>query len=139
PAGPISRTRLGARSADRETWGKGQSRTRLSTWRCYHRAMPRFVASIDQRTTSTRCCIFDRSSLVAIAQKEHRQIFPKPGWVEHDPAEIWQRTQEVVAGSIAKAGAKRGDIAAVGITNQRETTLVWDRQTGHPIHNAIVW
>src|SRR3954466_14450562 len=101
--------------------------------------MPRFVASIDQGTTSTRCCIFDRSSLVAIAQKEHRQIFPKPGLVEHDPAEIWQRTQEVVAGSIARAGAKRGDIAAVGITNQRGTTIVWDRRTGHPIHNAIVW
>src|SRR5947207_392616 len=101
--------------------------------------MPRFVASIDQGTTSTRCCIFDRTSLLAMAQKEHRQIFPRPGWVEHDPLEIWQRTQEVVTEATNKAGAKRGDIAAVGIANQRETTVVWNRKTGEPLCNAIVW
>src|SRR3982751_4951087 len=98
--------------------------------------MPRFIASIDQGTTSTRCCIFDRTSLVAIAQKAHRQIFPQPGWVEHDPREIWQRTQEVVSEAIAKAGAKRGDIAAIGIANQRETIVVWNRHTGQPYGNA---
>src|SRR3954454_3953249 len=101
--------------------------------------MQRFVAAIDQGTTSTRCCIFDRTSLVAIAQKEHRQIFPKPGWVEHDPLEIWQRTREVVREAIAKPRADRGDIAAVGIANQRETTVVWNRKTGQPLCNAIVW
>src|SRR4051794_18068743 len=102
--------------------------------------MPRLIAAIDQGTTSTRCCLFDRSSrIVAMAQKEHRQILPRPGWVEHDPAEIWQRTQEVVAEAIALAGVKGDELAAVGITNQRETTLVWDKNTGRPLHNAIVW
>jgi glycerol kinase len=101
---------------------------------------PRFIASIDQGTTSTRCCLFDRTSkLVAMSQREHRQIFPQPGWVEHDPIEIWQRTQEVVAEAIQRAGAKRGDMGAVGIANQRETTVVWDRRTGLPLCNAIVW
>ncbi len=101
--------------------------------------MIRFIASIDQGTTSTRCCIFDRTKLVAMSQREHRQIFPQPGWVEHDPIEIWQRTQEVVAEAIRRAGAKRGEVGAVGITNQRETTVVWDRRTGEPLCNAIVW
>src|SRR5436190_17087075 len=102
--------------------------------------MPRFVAAIDQGTTSTRCILFDTAGLpVATAQKEHRQIFPRPGWVEHDPAEIWQRTQEVVAEAVNRAGAKPGDIAAVGITNQRETVVAWDKRTGRPLTNAIVW
>src|SRR5687767_6464544 len=82
--------------------------------------MPRYVAAIDQGTTSTRCILFDRAGLpVASAQKEHKQIYPRPGWVEHDPAEIWARTQSVVADAVAKARAAKGDIAAVGITNQR--------------------
>jgi glycerol kinase len=99
-----------------------------------------YVAAIDQGTTSTRCMIFDRSGgVVASDQAEHRQIFPRPGWVEHDPAEIWQRTQEVVQGALAKSGLTRDQIASIGITNQRETTVVWERRTGKPIHNAIVW
>jgi len=84
--------------------------------------------------------IFDHSGqVISIAQKEHEQIYPKPGWVEHDPMEIWERTQEVVKEAVAKAGAEPGDIAAVGVTNQRETTIVWDRKTGKPYYNAIVW
>jgi glycerol kinase len=99
-----------------------------------------YVAAIDQGTTSTRCMIFDRSGeVVASAQTEHRQIYPRPGWVEHDPAEIWQRTQEVVQRALAKSGLTRDQIASIGITNQRETTVVWERRSGKPIHNAIVW
>jgi glycerol kinase len=101
--------------------------------------MSSFIASIDQGTTSTRCMIFDRDGPVACAQKEHRQIFPRPGWVEHDPREIWNRTCEVISEAILAAGAAPGQIAAVGITNQRETTVVWDRRTGKPLTNAIVW
>jgi glycerol kinase len=102
--------------------------------------MSRFIAAIDQGTTSTRCILFDRSSTpVAIAQKEHRQIFPQPGWVEHDPVEIWERTQEVMNDAIAAAGAKPQDIGAIGIANQRETSVLWDRRTGKPLCNAIVW
>src|SRR5688500_11404034 len=102
--------------------------------------MPRFVAAIDQGTTSTRCILFDRAGLpAATAQLEHQQIFPRPGWVEHDPIEIWQRTQDVVRGALTAAAATAADIAALGITNQRETTVVWDRRTGKPLHNAIVW
>jgi glycerol kinase len=102
--------------------------------------MPKFIASIDQGTTSTRCILFDHSGQArAVAQKEHQQIFPKPGWVEHDPMEIWERTREVVSGVIAQAQITPGDIAALGITNQRETTLVWDKLTGKPYYNAIVW
>jgi glycerol kinase len=101
--------------------------------------MARYIAAIDQGTTSTRCILFDRSGPVGVAQKEHRQIYPRPGWVEHDPLEIWQRTQEVVREAISRIGAKAGDIAALGITNQRETTVVWDRVTGQPLCNAIVW
>jgi glycerol kinase len=98
------------------------------------------VAAIDQGTTSTRCIVFDHSgNIVAVDQKEHRQIFPKPGWVEHDPLEIWDRTQEVINSAMRKAGLAPEDIAAVGITNQRETTLIWDRFTGQPYANAIVW
>ncbi len=102
--------------------------------------MPDYIAAIDQGTTSTRCILFNRSGqVVGVDQKEHEQIFPKPGWVEHDALEIWQRTQEVTQNALRKAGVAPRQVAAVGITNQRETTLVWDRNTGQPYHNAIVW
>ena len=102
--------------------------------------MTKYAGALDQGTTSTRFMIFDHSGqVVAFDQKEHEQIFPKPGWVEHDPMEIWTRCTEVIRGALAKAGITAKDLAAVGITNQRETTLVWDRKTGKPVHNAIVW
>ena len=102
--------------------------------------MVKFVAAIDQGTTSTRFMIFDHDGRVAgIDQREHQQIFPKPGWVEHDPLEIWSRTQEVIVGALGKTGIDPKDIAAVGVTNQRETAVLWDRQTGLPVYNAIVW
>jgi glycerol kinase len=102
--------------------------------------MPKYAAAIDQGTTSTRCMVFDHSGrVVSVAQKEHEQIYPRPGWVEHDAGEIWERTQEVVEEAVKEAGASAGDIAGVGITNQRETAVVWDRNTGEPVHNAIVW
>ncbi len=102
--------------------------------------MSKFIAAIDQGTTSTRCIVFDHGgNIVAVDQKEHRQIYPQPGWVEHDPVEIWDRTQEVVLGALRKSAIDPADIAAIGITNQRETTLVWDKFTGKPFHNAIVW
>jgi len=102
--------------------------------------MKKYVAAIDQGTTSTRCMLFDHAGqVVAINQKEHQQIYPQPGWVEHDPKEIWSRTQEVILGVLKSSGLSTHNIAAVGITNQRETTIVWDRNTGEPIHNAIVW
>ncbi len=102
--------------------------------------MSRYVAAIDQGTTSTRCILFNRrGETVSVHQLEHTQIFPKPGWVEHDALEIWQRTQEVVRSALDKADAAARDIAAVGITNQRETTVVWNRRTGKPYANAIVW
>ena len=99
-----------------------------------------YVASIDQGTTSSRCIIFDQhGSIVAVDQREHRQIFPKPGWVEHDATEIWSKVQGVVAGALAGAGLRADQLSAVGITNQRETTVLWDRATGMPVHNAVVW
>ena len=102
--------------------------------------MANYVGALDQGTTSTRFMIFDHGGLVVgIHQKEHEQIFPKPGWVEHDPAEIWARSQEVIDGALKNANIKASDLAAVGITNQRETAVVWDRNTGKAIHNAIVW
>jgi glycerol kinase len=102
--------------------------------------MAQYVGALDQGTTSTRFMIFDHSGqVVGIHQKEHEQIFPKPGWVEHDPAEIWARSQEVITGALDKAKIKASDLAAVGITNQRETTVVWDRKTGKAAYNAIVW
>ncbi len=102
--------------------------------------MARYVAAIDQGTTSTRCMVFDHGgSVVAVEQKEHEQIFPRAGWVEHDPLEIWERTQEVVDGALQQGGVQAADVAAVGITNQRETALVWDRTTGKPVYNAVVW
>ena len=100
----------------------------------------RFIAAIDQGTTSSRCMLFDAAgAVVAVAQKEHRQSYPRPGGGEHDPLEIWVNVQEVVAGALAKAGADAADISAVGITNQRETTVVWEKATGKPIANAVVW
>lgn len=102
--------------------------------------MAKYAAAIDQGTTSTRFIIFDHGgNVVAVDQREHKQIFPKPGWVEHDPLEIWQRTQEVIEGALKESGLQSADIAAIGITNQRETTVVWDKITGKPIYNAIVW
>src|ERR1700683_1247917 len=102
--------------------------------------MADYVGALDQGTTSTRFMIFDHAGQVkGIDQKEHEQIFPRPGWVEHDANEIWQRSQEVISGTLSKSGLSASDLAAVGITNQRETTLVWDRNTGEPVYNAIVW
>jgi glycerol kinase len=102
--------------------------------------MADYAAAIDQGTTSTRFMIFDHSGqVVAIDQREHEQIYPKPGWVEHDPKEILLRTDQVTKAALAKAGGSVDAISAVGITNQRETTLVWDRTTGEPVYNAIVW
>ncbi|WP_328741717.1 glycerol kinase GlpK [Streptomyces caniferus] len=99
-----------------------------------------YVAAIDQGTTSSRCIIFDHGgAIVAVDQREHRQIFPKPGWVEHDATEIWSKVQAVVAGALTKAGLHADQFSALGITNQRETTVLWDRATGRPVHHAIVW
>ncbi len=90
--------------------------------------MPKFVAAIDQGTTSTRCILFDHTgTIVAADQKEHEQIYPKPGWVEHDALEIWESTQRVIRGALEKSGVMVPEIAAIGITNQRETTVVWER------------
>jgi glycerol kinase len=98
------------------------------------------VAAIDQGTTSTRCLIVDPDGeVVSAAQRDHRQLFPRPGWVEHDPAEIWQATQAVVGGALAACGRTARDLAAVGVTNQRETVVLWERATGRPVTNAIVW
>ncbi|WP_227998710.1 glycerol kinase GlpK [Nocardia australiensis] len=102
--------------------------------------MRRYVAAIDQGTTSSRCIVFDQRGRVAgIAQREHEQLFPRPGWVEHDPETIWRNTEFVLGEVLKTSGVAASDIAAVGITNQRETTVVWERATGKPIHNAIVW
>jgi glycerol kinase len=102
--------------------------------------MAKYVAAIDQGTTSTRCILFDaQGNPAASNQLEHRQIYPQAGWVEHDPLEIWARIQEVARGAMERAGVTPADLAAVGITNQRETTVVWDRKTGKPYCNAIVW
>ena len=102
--------------------------------------MSNYIGAIDQGTTSTRFIVFDRYGRVsAIAQKEHEQIFPEPGWVEHDPNEIWRRTREVIEEALQQKGLQPKDFAAIGITNQRETTIVWNRKTGHAIYNAIVW
>ncbi len=102
--------------------------------------MTQYIASIDQGTTSTRCIIFDHSgSIVASEQKEHEQIFPRAGWVEHNGKEIWDNTLEVVEGALKNANLEASDIDAIGITNQRETAMVWDKTTGEPVYNAIVW
>ena len=102
--------------------------------------MAKYAAAVDQGTTSTRFMIFDHAGkVVGVVQKEHEQIYPKPGWVEHDAMEIWARTQEVIKEALAKANVDPKDIAAVGVTNQRETTVVWEKATGKPVYNAIVW
>lgn len=102
--------------------------------------MASLVAAIDQGTTSTRCIIFDHDGRVrGIDQTEHFQSFPQPGWVEHDAVEIWEKTRQVVGGALERAGVAAAELAAVGIANQRETTVVWDRGTGRPVHPAIVW
>jgi glycerol kinase len=102
--------------------------------------MSQYIAAIDQGTTSTRFIVFDHAgNIVVVDQQEHKQIYPKPGWVEHDPLEIWERTQEVMRGALSKAGIDSSELAAVGITNQRETTVVWEKATGKPVYNAIVW
>jgi glycerol kinase len=102
--------------------------------------MADYVAALDQGTTSSRCMLFDHGgNVVAVEQLEHEQIYPKAGWVEHDANEIWERSREVMDGAVTKAGGDVSSVAALGITNQRETALVWDRNTGEPVHNAIVW
>jgi glycerol kinase len=102
--------------------------------------MAKYVGALDQGTTSNRFIIFDHSGqIVAVQQKEHEQIFPQPGWVEHNPAEIWQNTRDVIRGALEKAGLPGSDLAAIGITNQRETTVIWDKNTGKPFTNAVVW
>lgn len=102
--------------------------------------MPDFIGALDQGTTSTRFMVFDAAgAVVAVEQSEHAQIFPRPGWVEHDPAEIWSKSVAVIEGALSKAGIHASDLAAVGLTNQRETTVIWDRATGIPVANAIVW
>jgi|SRR5579883_335918 glycerol kinase len=102
--------------------------------------MTAYLGAIDQGTTSTRFIVFDRTGrIVSVAQKEHAQIYPKPGWVEHDPDEIWRRTQEVIQQAMEQAELRPKDLAAIGVTNQRETTLVWEKSTGRPVYNAMVW
>jgi glycerol kinase len=102
--------------------------------------MASYVAAIDQGTTSTRLILFDRDGQIrALERREHEQIHPHAGWVEHDAREVWRRTREVIDAALARAGARAADIAAIGIANQRETSVVWDRRTGEPIGNAIVW
>ncbi|MGC8838521.1 MAG: glycerol kinase GlpK [Anaerolineae bacterium] len=101
---------------------------------------PRYVGAIDQGTTGTRFMVFSpEGKVVASHYQEHRQIYPQPGWVEHDPLEIWQKTREVIQGALQKSGIRPQEIAAIGVTNQRETTIVWDPETGQPLYNAIVW
>ena len=102
--------------------------------------MADYVGAIDQGTTSTRFMVFDRAgAIVAMAQREHEQIYPKPGWVEHDPLEIWRNTKTVIAAALDQRGLGAQDLVALGVTNQRETTLLWDRRSGAPLHNALVW
>ena len=99
-----------------------------------------YILALDQGTTSSRAMVFDRQgNVVSVAQKEFGQIYPQPGWVEHDPQEIWSTQAGVAAEAVTRAGLNGASIAAIGITNQRETTIVWDRETGQPIYNAIVW
>jgi glycerol kinase len=102
--------------------------------------MGKLIGAIDQGTTSTRAMLFDeRGQIVGMGQREHRQIFPEPGWVEHDPAEIWANTRSVMVEALQNARLAPSDLVAVGITNQRETTVLWDKRTGRPLHNALVW
>ena len=102
--------------------------------------MPAYLGALDQGTTSTRFIVFDRSGrIVAQAQEEHEQIYPSPGWVEHDPDEIWRRTQDVIRKAMAQQILQPSDLAAIGITNQRETVILWNKKTGRALSNAIVW
>ncbi len=102
--------------------------------------MASYLGAIDQGTTSSRFIVFDRSGrIVSTAQREHEQIYPKPGWVEHDPEEIWRRTGDVIQEAMEARGLRPEDLAAIGITNQRETTVVWHKKSGKPVYNAIVW
>jgi glycerol kinase len=102
--------------------------------------MTDYILAIDQGTTSSRAIIFDKAgSIVSTGQLEHEQIFPQAGWVEHDPKEIWDNTRQVIGQALSKANLTRHDIRAIGITNQRETAVVWDKTTGVPVYNAIVW
>jgi glycerol kinase len=104
------------------------------------RVAAEFIASVDQGTASSRCLIFDSEArVVSVGQKEHHHIFPRPGWVEHDPEEIWHNVVSVVQDALSRAQLSPGDLTALGITNQRETTVVWDRESGRPVHNAINW
>ncbi len=103
-------------------------------------AVANYIGAIDQGTTSTRFCVFDEAGkTVAAAQKEHEQIYPQPGWVEHNPEEIWQATQDVIAQALRQGNLRPADLAAIGITNQRETTVLWNRKTGKPVAHALVW
>jgi glycerol kinase len=100
----------------------------------------KYIAAIDQGTSSTRFIVFDhQGQIAAVDQKEHKQYYPQSGQVEHDPMEIWIRTQEVILNALQKSGIHPSEISALGITNQRETTVMWDRNTGQPLHPAIVW
>ena len=102
--------------------------------------MAAYIGALDLGTTSNRFMLFDHQGQIAgVDQMEHAQIFPKPGWVEHDPLEIWENTQRVIKGALGKVDVSGNDLAAIGITNQRETTVVWDKMTGKPYYNAIVW
>ncbi len=102
--------------------------------------MEKYIMALDQGTTSSRCILFNkRGEVVALAQKEFSQIYPKPGWVEHDPMEIWSTQLGAMGEAMGKIGAQAADIEAIGVTNQRETTVVWDKKTGKPLYNAIVW
>jgi glycerol kinase len=102
--------------------------------------MADYIAAIDQGTTSTRCMIFDQAgAVVSVDQMEHEQVLPRAGWVEHDPIEVWNNTREVIGGALARANLSSSHISALGITNQRETAVVWERSTGKPVYNAIVW
>ena len=102
--------------------------------------MSRYILALDQGTTSSRAILFDHDGrIAAVGQREFKQIFPKPGWVEHDPNEIWATQVAVATEALGRANLRPRDVAAIGITNQRETTVVWDRETGKPVYNAIVW
>jgi glycerol kinase len=100
----------------------------------------RYVVAVDQGTSSTRCILFDHGGrLVAVTQREHKQHFPKPGWVEHDPVEIWHNLERIAPEALAQAGATPDQVVALGIANQRETTVLWDRHNGRPVCRAVVW
>src|SRR5438105_423253 len=102
--------------------------------------MPKYAGAVDQGTTGTRFMVFSHEgTVVAQDYLEHQQIYPKPGWVEHDPMEIWERTQSVTRGCLDKGGVSAEDLVAIGVTNQRETAVVWEKATGKPVYNAIVW